>query len=102
MSTPSVAVLGDSGPAAEPITEVRRKEALLKTGALQNAILNSATFSLIATDGLCNRHAGLGGRCGELEYRSGADQGLPRGGNRRSALLPLLPSAGHRARCAAA
>src|SRR6267154_4531547 len=50
MSTPSLAVLGDSGPAAEPITEVRRKEALLKTGALQNAILNSATFSIIATD----------------------------------------------------
>ena len=31
-------------------TEVRRKEALLKTGALQNAILNSANFSSIATD----------------------------------------------------
>ncbi|MEO8378592.1 MAG: PAS domain S-box protein [Acidobacteriota bacterium] len=30
--------------------EVRRKEALLKTGALQNAILNSANFSSIATD----------------------------------------------------
>jgi len=32
------------------ITEVRRKEALLKTGALQNAIFNSANFSSIATD----------------------------------------------------
>src|SRR5687767_3582984 len=32
------------------ITEVRRKEAVLKTGALQNAILNSANFSSIATD----------------------------------------------------
>src|SRR5437660_5464018 len=32
------------------ITEVRREEALLKTGALQNAILNSANFSIIATD----------------------------------------------------
>ncbi|MEO6601561.1 MAG: PAS domain S-box protein, partial [Polyangiaceae bacterium] len=32
------------------ITEVRRQEALLKTGALQNAILNSANFSSIATD----------------------------------------------------
>jgi PAS domain S-box-containing protein len=31
-------------------TEVRRAEALLKTGALQNAILNSANFSSIATD----------------------------------------------------
>jgi len=32
------------------ITEVRRQEALLVTGALQNAILNSANFSSIATD----------------------------------------------------
>jgi PAS domain S-box-containing protein len=32
------------------ITEVRRQEALLKAGALQNAILNSANFSIIATD----------------------------------------------------
>ena len=31
-------------------TEVRRQEAVLKTGALQNAILNSANFSSIATD----------------------------------------------------
>src|SRR6187455_2093487 len=30
--------------------DVRRKNALLKTGALQNAILNSANFSSIATD----------------------------------------------------
>ena len=34
----------------EVITEVRRKEAVLKTGALQSAILNSANFSSIATD----------------------------------------------------
>ena len=32
------------------ITEVRREEALLKTGALQNAIFTSANFSSIATD----------------------------------------------------
>jgi PAS domain S-box-containing protein len=32
------------------ITEVLRNEALLKTGALQDAILNSANFSSIATD----------------------------------------------------
>jgi PAS domain S-box-containing protein len=32
------------------ITELRRQKALLKTGALQNAILNSANFSSIATD----------------------------------------------------
>src|SRR6185295_11212971 len=31
-------------------TEMRHKQALLKTGALQYAILNSANFSLIATD----------------------------------------------------
>src|SRR3954462_14689711 len=36
--------------AAEVVTEVRRKEALLKTGALQDAIFNSANFSSIATD----------------------------------------------------
>ena len=34
----------------ELLREVRRKEALLKTGALQNAIFNSANFSSIATD----------------------------------------------------
>src|SRR4030088_824264 len=32
------------------VTEIRRKKALLKTGALQNAILKSANFSSIATD----------------------------------------------------
>jgi signal transduction histidine kinase/ActR/RegA family two-component response regulator len=35
---------------ATGIAEVRRQKALLKTGALQNAILNSANFSSIATD----------------------------------------------------
>src|SRR5256885_1253445 len=40
---------GDTGK-AEAITEVRREAALLKTGALQNAIFNSANFSSIATD----------------------------------------------------
>ncbi|MHB1246703.1 MAG: hybrid sensor histidine kinase/response regulator [Sulfuriferula sp.] len=34
----------------EGISELRRQEVLLKTGALQNAILNSANFSIIATD----------------------------------------------------
>ena len=34
----------------EVITEVRRQETLLKTGALQSAIFNSANFSSIATD----------------------------------------------------
>src|SRR6201988_1317989 len=32
------------------VTESRHEEVLLKTGALQNAILNSANFSSIATD----------------------------------------------------
>src|SRR5712672_2949393 len=32
------------------VTDVRREEALLKAGALQNAIFNSANFSSIATD----------------------------------------------------
>jgi PAS domain S-box-containing protein len=36
--------------AADVITDVRREEALLKAGALQSAILNSANFSSIATD----------------------------------------------------
>ncbi|HZU86311.1 MAG TPA: PAS domain-containing protein, partial [Anaerolineaceae bacterium] len=35
---------------AKGITEFQRQKALLKTGALQNAILNSANFSSIATD----------------------------------------------------
>jgi len=44
------AILNPAADIAEGITEVRRQEALLKTGALQNAILNSANFSIIATD----------------------------------------------------
>ena len=40
---------GDSGK-EEAITEGRREAALLKTGALQHAIFNSANFSCIATD----------------------------------------------------
>ncbi|MGZ8940614.1 MAG: PAS domain S-box protein, partial [Limisphaerales bacterium] len=38
------------GLAVQTFTEVRRQEALLKTGALQDAIFNSAYFSSIATD----------------------------------------------------
>ncbi|HSN45617.1 MAG TPA: PAS domain-containing sensor histidine kinase, partial [Casimicrobiaceae bacterium] len=42
---------GPDGPdTIDGITEVRRQQALLKTGALQNAILTSANFSIIATD----------------------------------------------------
>ena len=44
------ALLDDDAGKAEAITEVRREAALLKTGALQHAIFNSANFSSIATD----------------------------------------------------
>jgi PAS domain S-box-containing protein len=44
------AIAGDPAGTTDVITEVRREEALLKTGALQNAIFNSANFSSIATD----------------------------------------------------
>src|ERR1022692_3597028 len=40
----------DAAGTVDVITEVRREEALLKTGALQNAIFNSANFSSISTD----------------------------------------------------
>jgi signal transduction histidine kinase len=43
-------ILGGDSIAGEIHTEVRREEALLKAGALQNAIFNSANFSSIATD----------------------------------------------------
>jgi PAS domain-containing protein len=48
--------LGNSPPLADRagktdgIIELRRQETLLKTGALQSAIFNSANFSSIATD----------------------------------------------------
>src|SRR6185437_6040834 len=44
------ALLGVSDVVIDVVTEVRREAALLKTGALQNAIFNSANFSSIATD----------------------------------------------------
>lgn len=44
-----VPVLDDAS-TVNVITEVRRKVALLKAGALQDAIFNSANFSSIATD----------------------------------------------------
>src|SRR3989304_5179619 len=43
-------ILNNAAGTAEAITEGRREAALLKTGALQNAIFNSANFSSIATD----------------------------------------------------
>jgi PAS domain S-box-containing protein len=50
LETENDAVILDDAGRVDRITEVRRKEALLKTGALQNAILTSANFSIIATD----------------------------------------------------
>ena len=47
---PDPDILNPAADTAEGITEVRRQETLLKTGALQNAIFNSANFSSIATD----------------------------------------------------
>ena len=49
-SVPAAVVRHPTPGTAEGIIEVRRQEALLKTGALQNAIFNSANFSSIATD----------------------------------------------------
>ena len=40
----------DDAGRTDGVIEVRRQEALLKTGALQYAILTSANFSIIATD----------------------------------------------------
>jgi PAS domain-containing protein len=42
--------LSANGATVDVVTEVRREAALLKTGALQDAIFNSANFSSIATD----------------------------------------------------
>jgi len=47
---PDSSIIKPAPGSVEGITEVRRQKALLKTGALQNAILNSANFSSIATD----------------------------------------------------
>src|SRR5712692_4314352 len=44
------AISEDAAGTVDVVTEVRREAALLKTGALQNAILNIANFSSIATD----------------------------------------------------
>ena len=46
----SEAVFHNDPLAEKIVTEVRREEVLLKAGALQNAIFNSANFSSIATD----------------------------------------------------
>ena len=48
--TETTATRADDPGRPDGSTEVRRHKAMLKTGALQNAILNSANFSSIATD----------------------------------------------------
>src|SRR5664280_2299250 len=48
LATPALAE--DATGTVDVITEDRREQALLKTGALQSAIFNSANFSSIATD----------------------------------------------------
>jgi PAS domain S-box-containing protein len=49
-ATPNDPALADDAGKADGTTELRRQRALLKAGALQNAILTSANFSIIATD----------------------------------------------------
>jgi DNA-binding NarL/FixJ family response regulator len=48
----TVAILNPAANAAEALAEVQRQEFLLKTGALQDAIFNSANFSSIAANAL--------------------------------------------------
>jgi PAS domain S-box-containing protein len=48
--TGNASAIADAVGKAEGGIEIQRQEALLKTGALQNAILTSANFSIIATD----------------------------------------------------
>ncbi|SJM89313.1 PAS domain-containing sensor histidine kinase [Crenothrix polyspora] len=45
-----ISTASDEASTVDIITEIQRQETLLKTGALQNAIFNSANFSSIATD----------------------------------------------------
>src|SRR5437762_11077268 len=47
---PTATLAEDARNPLDVITEVRRELAQLKTGALQNAVFNSANFSSIATD----------------------------------------------------
>ncbi|MGO9328658.1 MAG: PAS domain S-box protein [Steroidobacteraceae bacterium] len=49
-TTPILALVVDDTRKTHGVTEVRRQNSLLKTGALQDAIFNSANFSSIATD----------------------------------------------------
>jgi len=49
-TTPILSLVADDIGKPTGVTEVRRQNSLLKTGALQDAIFNSANFSSIATD----------------------------------------------------
>ena len=49
-TTPARPIVADDSGKLNGATEQRRQNSLLKTGALQNAIFNSANFSSIATD----------------------------------------------------
>ena len=49
-TTPILSLVADEPGKPTGVTEVRRQNSLLKTGALQDAIFNSANFSSIATD----------------------------------------------------
>jgi PAS domain S-box-containing protein len=49
-TTPILSPVADDTGKPTGVTEVRRQNSLLKTGALQDAIFNSANFSSIATD----------------------------------------------------
>jgi len=50
LETGNGSTLADDSGKADGTTEALRHKALLKAGALQNAILTSANFSIIATD----------------------------------------------------
>ena len=50
LESTSDSAVADAPGKADGIAELRRQKALLKTGALQTAILTSANFSIIATD----------------------------------------------------
>jgi len=49
-NNPNAAVVGRAGATADGVSASRRQEAVLRAGALQSAIFNSANFSSIATD----------------------------------------------------
>ena len=89
------AISEDAAGTVDVVTDVRREAALLKTGALQNAIFNSENFSSIATD-----------EKGVIQLFNVAEPPTHTIGNSLAALLPFmaiillrtLPSSMQRAR----